>query len=357
MKTVNIAILGFGTIGGGLADCIDSNAELIEKQLGARINIKYILDLRDFPEHRYGDRVIHDIKPIIEDKDVSIVAEMMGGSHPAYDFSVAAMNAGKSVVTSNKEVVANFGIELLECAKKNHVRYLFEASVGGGIPVIRTLTEALKGTEVCEIYGILNGTTNYILTEMDKRGISMEEALSEAQALGYAEADPTADVEGIDARRKICILAAIAYGVLIPSELVTTEGITGITKSDVEYARRNNCSVKLVAHAVKTEEGIYLSVSPMAVSNDNPLAGVNGVFNAVMIRGNTLGNIMLYGAGAGSLPTASAVLADIMDIASFGDSQPGQFSWVRSDCIIKELKDENKNGDLRILGKDAALNN
>ena len=222
--------------------------------------------------------------------------------------------------------------------------------------MIRTLTEALKGTGICEIYGILNGTTNYILTEMDKRGISMEQALKEAQALGYAEADPTADIEGIDACRKICILAAIAYGKLIPSENVSTEGISKITKEDVEYARRNNCSIKLVANAVDTKDGIYLKVAPMAVSNDNPLAGVNGVFNAVMIRGNTLGNIMLYGAGAGALPTASAVLADIMDIASFGDDQPQQFSWTKGTCITGELPDENKNGDLHILEKDAALN-
>ena len=356
MKTVNIAILGFGTIGGGLADCIDTNAGLIEEQLGARINIKYILDLREFPDHRYGDRVVHDIKTILEDAEVSIVAEMMGGSHPAYDFAVAAMNAGKSVVTSNKEVVANYGIELLECARNNHVRYLFEASVGGGIPVIRTLTEALKGTDICEIYGILNGTTNYILTEMERRGISMEEALAEAQSLGYAEANPTADIDGIDACRKICILAAIAYGVLIPSDQVRTEGIRNITKRDVEYASENGCSVKLVAHAVKTDDGIYLNVSPMAVSNDNPLAGVNGVFNAVMIRGNTLGNIMLYGAGAGALPTASAVLADIMDIASFGKDQPGQFAWKKGSCITTPLPEKNKNGDLRMLDKNAALN-
>ncbi len=337
---INIAVLGFGTIGSGVAEVIKTNAATVAAQAGDEVNIKYILDLRDFPDHELGDRVVHDFNVILNDPEVSIVAEMMGGSHPAYDFSIAALKAGKNVVTSNKEVVANFGCELLAAAKENGVRYLFEASVGGGIPIIRGLTTSLAGNEICEINGILNGTTNYILTQMKTYGKTMEEALREAQAKGYAEANPDADILGIDACRKICILSALSFGELVASDLVKTEGITNITTADVEKAEANGQSIKLVARARRNDEGkLYMAVSPVAVNNSNPLSTVNDVFNAILVRGNTLGDVMFYGAGAGSLPTASAVVADIIDICRCLGNQPEQQQWVKSTNVTSEMTD------------------
>lgn len=327
---VQIAILGFGTIGQGLAAVIRDNADTIKAQCGETINIKYILDLRDFPEHELGDRVVHDFDTIVKDPEVSIVAEMMGGSHPAYDFSLAALKAGKNVVTSNKEVVANFGPELLAEAKAHSLRYLFEASVGGGIPIIRAMTTSLAGNEVCEISGILNGTTNYILTEMRDKGLSMEEALKTAQELGYAERDPSADIDGIDACRKICILSALGFGTLADPKNVSTTGIRNVTKEDIKSAADEGCVLRLIAHAIKSDDGtVELSVAPTKVPKDSPLAAVNGVFNAVLVRGKSLGEVMFYGAGAGSLPTASAVLADVMDLVIFAGKQPAQQQWKR----------------------------
>lgn len=336
---IKIAILGFGTIGQGLAEVIAVNNKKIAESCGG-LEIKYILDLRDFPGHPLADRVVHDFSVIVNDPEVKIVAEMMGGSHPAYDFSLAALQAGKGVVTSNKEVVANFGPELLAAAKENGTRYLFEASVGGGIPIIRAMTESLAGNEICEINGILNGTTNYILTQMEQKGQSMEEALADAQRLGYAEADPTADIDGIDACRKICILSALAFGELIPSESVSTTGIRAVTKEDIADAKKNGSVIKLIARAAKLPDGrISIGVAPTAVRADSPLAGVSDVFNAVLVRGNTLGDVMFYGKGAGSLPTASAVLADIIDIANREGHQPVQMQWVRGGNITDELPD------------------
>ena len=332
-----IAILGFGTIGQGLAEVIATNEKKIAEQCGG-LEIKYILDLRDFPDHPLADRVVHDYDVIVNDPEVKVVVEMMGGSHPAYDFSLAALKAGKAVVTSNKEVVANFGPDLLAAAKEAGVRYLFEASVGGGIPIIRAMTESLAGNEVCEINGILNGTTNYILTQMEQKGQSMEEALADAQKLGYAEANPTADVDGFDACRKICILSALAFGELIPFEKVSTTGIRSITKEDIAQAKKNNSVVKLIARACKLPDGrTSMSVAPTAVRADNPLAGVSDVFNAILVRGNTLGDVMFYGKGAGSLPTASAVLADVIDIVSKWGHQPLQQQWTRSENVTDEL--------------------
>ena len=319
---VNVAILGYGTVGNGTAQVLTGNLENLEKRLGQRININYILDLREFPDDPLGDRVIHDFKIIENDPDVSIVAEMLGGAHPAYDFSAAALRAGKSVVTSNKEVVEKFGDELLRLAEENHVRYRFEASVGGGIPVISPLMHSIvTSNKVTEINAILNGTTNYILSRMGKENIDYETALKDAQKLGYAEANPSADVDGFDACRKICILAAIAFGKLIPMEKVKTRGIRDITPEHIKSAERNGSRIRLIGRAVLLDSGkIHLEVAPYAVKNENPLSGVDDVFNAILIHGNYSDDIMLYGKGAGKFPTASAVVSDIADIIARGNS-------------------------------------
>lgn len=338
---INIALLGFGTVGSGVAEVLNENAGLIKNRTGADIYVKYILDLRDFPEHPLGDRIVHDINVILNDPEIKIVAEMMGGVHPAYDFSMAALKAGKSVVTSNKAVVADFGPELLVEARKHGERYLFEASVGGGIPIIRALTEQTAGNEVFEIDGILNGTTNYILTEMLKKGTSFEDALASAQRLGYAEADPTADVDGFDACRKICILAAVAFGKLVPFEKVATEGIRKITADDVKRASENGCAVKLIARAVKTDNGVFLKTEPIAVRRTNPLYPIEDVFNGVLIRGSVSGDLMFFGRGAGKLPTAGAVVSDIIDIATHDGNQPEQQLWTRDESIYRATLPDN----------------
>lgn len=318
---INVAILGYGTVGNGTAQVLTKNADMIEKRLGQKMNIKYILDLREFPDDPLGDRVIHDFSIIENDPEVSIVAEMLGGSHPAYDFSIKALRAGKNVVTSNKEVVERFGDELIRVAEENGVRYRFEASVGGGIPVISPLIHSLTGAnKITEINAILNGTTNYILTRMRNEGLSYEEVLKDAQRLGYAEADPTADVDGYDACRKICILAALAFGKLIPKDLVKTRGIRDITLDHIKASEESGAHIRLIGRAVLLDDGkIHLSVEPYAVKADNPLSGVDDVFNAVMVRGDSVGDVMFYGKGAGKFPTASAVVADILDIAARGD--------------------------------------
>ncbi len=311
-----IAILGFGVVGSGTAEVLTENQKLIAARCGEAVNVKYILDLREFPEHPLGDRVVHDIRVILEDPEVELVAEMMGGSHPAYDFTRAALEAGKSVVTSNKEVVSNFGVELLELARKNGVCYLFEASVGGGIPIIRPLQTDLVGNEILAISGILNGTTNYILTKMKNEGAEFGDALKEAQSLGYAEANPAADVEGLDAARKTVILAALSYGVLIDPKTIPTEGITGITPTHTAVADKLGCAVKLIGHTERIGGKVYAAVSPYLVPAANPLCNVDGVYNGILVDSNMLGRALFYGAGAGKLPTASAVVADIIDILS-----------------------------------------
>lgn len=348
---INVALLGFGTVGSGVAEVLTENAGLIKSRTGADINVKYILDLRDFPQHPLGDRIVHDINIILDDPDIRIVAEMMGGVHPAYDFSMAALKAGKNVVTSNKAVVADFGPELLAEARKHGTRYLFEASVGGGIPIIRALTEQTAGNDIFEIDGILNGTTNYILTEMLKNGTSFEDALASAQKFGYAEADPTADVDGFDACRKICILAAVAFGKLVPFEKVATEGIRRITSDDVSRAAENGCAVKLIARAVKTDDGVFLKTEPVAVRKSNPLYPIEDVFNGVLIRGTVSGDLMFFGRGAGKLPTAGAVVSDIIDIAAHGGNQPEQQLWVRDESFYRSsLPDELWKKSLEELG-------
>ena len=329
---ISIALLGFGCVGSGTAEVLTENKKLIESRLGCEYKIKYILDLRDFPDSPFGDLVVHDFNKILEDDEVSVVAEMMGGSHPAYDFTKACLEAGKSVVTSNKEVVASFGVELCEIAATHGVRYMFEASVGGGIPIIRPMMTDLASNKINSINGILNGTTNYILTAMRDDGKSFSDALGEAQRLGYAEANPAADVEGKDAARKTVILGAIASGKLVSPEAISTEGITNISLCDVELAQALGYSIKLIGHAEDRDGKLLAFVSPMAVSESNPLARIDGVFNGILVNANMVGDVMFYGPGAGKLPTASAVVADIVDVIAKRDVPPTPVGWVSAEA-------------------------
>ena len=329
---ISIALLGFGCVGSGTAEVLTENKKLIESRLGCEYEIKYILDLRDFPDSPFGDLVVHDFNKILEDDEVSVVAEMMGGSHPAYDFTKACLEAGKSVVTSNKEVVASFGVELCEIAAAHGVRYMFEASVGGGIPIIRPMMTDLASNKINSINGILNGTTNYILTAMRDDGKSFADALGEAQRLGYAEANPAADVEGKDAARKTVILGAIASGKLVSPEAISTEGITNISLCDVELAQTLGYSIKLIGHAEDRDRKLLAFVSPMAVSESNPLARIDGVFNGILVNANMVGDVMFYGPGAGKLPTASAVVADIVDVIAKRDVPPTPVGWVSAEA-------------------------
>ena len=313
---INVAILGFGVVGSGAAEVLSDNAAIIEKNLGCAVTVKRILDLREFPDSPFGHLVTHDFQDILSDKDISVVAEMMGGSHPAYDFTKACLEAGKHVVTSNKEVVARFGAELLELAAKNGVRYLFEASVGGGIPVLRPMVNDLASNKIERVDGILNGTTNYILTRMIHAGATFEEALLEAQQKGYAERNPAADVEGLDAARKIVILAALSFGTLLSPDEIHCEGITKLTLADVAVAKRLSCSVKLIGHTELVDGRVLAMVSPRLVPLSHPLSGISDVFNGVLVDANMVGEVMFYGQGAGKLPTASAVVADIIDIVA-----------------------------------------
>ncbi len=329
---IQIAVLGYGNIGSGVVDLLLQNRDLIMSQIGEEIHVKYILDIRDFPDHPLKDRMTKDFQTIVQDPDISIVAEMMGGSHPAYDFTVSLLKAGKSVVTSNKEVVANFGDELLEIARDHGVRYLFEASVGGGIPIIRPMQHSLAGDSICEITGILNGTTNYILTQMTQNGCTMQQALKQAQSLGYAEANPAADVQGMDACRKICILAALAFGKLVSAEDVETVGITALTPRDIQDAAKIGRNVKLIAHAKETDDGgLCLSVSPHMVPQYSPLYAVEDVFNGILVKGRAVGEVMFYGKGAGKYPTAAAVNSDIMEIASHTQNTAKAVRFVRTE--------------------------
>ena len=313
---LQIALLGFGVVGSGTAEVLIQNQKQVAAYCGDEVNVKYILDLREFPEHPLGDRVVHDIQIILNDPEVVLVAEMMGGAHPAYDFTCAALKAGKHVVTSNKEVVATFGAELLELARQNHVSYLFEASVGGGIPIIRPMQTDLASNEILSVSGILNGTTNFILTKMKNDGATFSDALKLAQENGYAEANPAADVEGLDAARKIVILAALAFGKLLDPNKISTTGITGITEEHTALADKLSSAIKLIGHTERVGNQVLALVSPFLVLPSNPICHVDGVYNGILVDTNMLGRALFYGAGAGKLPTASAVVADILDILS-----------------------------------------
>lgn len=307
-----IAILGFGVVGGGIPELIESRMEFIKRTVGDEVAVKYILDLRDFPDSPYGGLVVHDIKVILDDPEVKLVCETMGGAHPAFDFSLACLNAGKSVVTSNKEVVANFGDVLLEAAQKNGVDYLFEASVGGGIPCIRPFFTSLAAEKITDVCGIVNGTTNYILTRMGMEEIGFDQVLAEAQKLGYAERNPAADVDGIDAKRKIIILSALAFGKLAEEKNVEAVSLRGITTDDINGAATFGGKIKYLAEATCDGERLSMSVEPVVVLDSSPLYSVDGVYNAISVTFENSGDIMYRGRGAGRLPTAGAVLEDIV---------------------------------------------
>jgi homoserine dehydrogenase len=325
---ISIALLGFGCVGSGTAEVLTENKKIIEERLGCEYQIKYILDLRDFPDSPFGELVVHDFNIILNDPEVTIVAEMMGGSHPAYDFTKECLKAGKSVITSNKEVVAKYGVELGDLAAENGARYLFEASVGGGIPIIRPMTVDLASNRIKKINGILNGTTNYIITSMRDCGVSFEDALKEAQRLGYAEANPAADIEGVDAARKAVILGAVATGKLVSPDSIHREGVTKITLSDVALARKLGYEIKLIGYVEDIDGKLMCFVSPMAVPTSNPLARVDDVFNGVLVTANMVGEVMFYGPGAGKLPTASAVVADIVDVIANRNTASKPLGWV-----------------------------
>ena len=314
----NVAILGFGVVGGGVAKLISDNEKEIVSLGGDKINIKYILDLYDFPDSPFADRVIHDYNIILNDSEITTVMEVMGGSHPAYEYTVSALRAGKNVITSNKEVVAKFGDEFLKLAREMGVSYRFEAAVGGGIPVLSPIINCIGQNKVSEVRGILNGTTNYILTEMFTYGKSFNEALRDAQQKGYAESNPDADILGTDACRKIAILTALITGKLIPTENIHTEGITSIREEDVKNAGKIGCTIKLVGRGIVGEGAPTALVAPFLVPTSMPLSGVMGVYNAVEIIAEPLGDVMFYGQGAGAGATASAVVGDLMQVICSG---------------------------------------
>ncbi len=311
---LKVAVLGHGTVGSGVYEVFEKNAAQIARAVGEPVEVKYVLDLRAFPELHYADKFIQDFAMIENDPEIEAVAEVMGGVGAAYEFSKRCLRAGKSVCTSNKELVAAHGEELLAIAKEHNVNYLFEASVGGGIPLIRPMIQCLAANQLQEICGILNGTTNYILTQMIRNGVSFSDALAQAQRRGYAEKDPTADIEGHDACRKICILADLAFGDKINPDTVSCEGITHITLEDVAAADRMGYAIKLIGRAKRNADGkVYAFVAPHLIPETNPLASVEGVFNGIQVTGDMVGEVMFYGRGAGKHATASAVVADMMD--------------------------------------------
>ena len=345
---ISVAILGFGVVGSGSAELIESHKGKIKKYVGQEVRVKYILDLREFPNHPLGDRVVHDYNIILSDPEIKIVAEMMGGAHPAYDFSLAALKAKKNVVTSNKEVVATFGTELVKTARENGVAYMFEASVGGGIPLLTPLSNSLAANNITSIAGILNGTTNYILTRMLGGGKTFDAALSEAQEKGYAEKNPDADVLGIDACRKICILCALSCGVLPNPKEVYCDGITKISLTDVHDAEKYGASVKLIGKFSVADGGVYISVRPRFVPYSSPLARVDDVFNAALVNGDYVGDTMFFGRGAGKEATASAVVGDVLDIARHIDAPTPAYAFEDAKCgFIKDHKDEKQKFYLR----------
>jgi homoserine dehydrogenase len=349
------AIMGFGTVGSGVYEILEKNADVVSKNAAQPIEVKYILDLRDFPQCSFQEKFVKDFAVIENDPEVAIVAEAMGGKGAAYEFTKRCLLAGKHVVTSNKELVAAYGAELLQIAKEHNVNYLFEASVGGGIPIIRPMFQCLTANHMTEISGILNGTTNYILTRMIRAGLPFSDALHEAQAKGYAEANPSADVDGLDACRKVCILSSIAYGDHVYPEFVETEGISKITLNDVEYADKADCVVKLLGRTVLNDDGsIYAFVAPHFVSKSSPLASVEGVFNAIMITGDMLGESMFYGQGAGKLATASAVVADMIDCARHNEKRRNIIWGDGSKKLVRPLESYASRWYVRRKGSDSA---
>lgn len=348
---IYMAVMGHGTVGSGVVEVIHTNKFQVEKNLGEQVCIKRILDLREF-DVPYANLFTKDFNDILEDEDITVVAEVMGGIHPAYEFTKSLLEQGKSVCTSNKELVAAKGAELLQIAKQNHVNYFFEASVGGGIPIIRPLHTCLAANRIDEIAGILNGTTNFILTKMIHDKMDFSDALKLAQELGYAERNPSADVDGHDACRKICILADLAYGKNVAPEAVHTEGISSISLRDVAYADAAGYSIKLIGRAKPEGEGLLCMVSPALLPKESPLAGISGVFNGILVRGNAIGDVLFYGQGAGKLATASAVVADMIDMAKSKD-YVSSLSWVDDGKnYVVDYKTTSVAFYVRLQGKD-----
>ena len=365
-----IAVLGFGVVGSGTVEVFYKNKEALEKKAGEELDIKYILEIRDCPDERYRDKFVKDFDVILNDPEVAVVAEVIGGVKFSYGYVKSALEAGKSVVTSNKELVASKGAELLKIAKEHDVNFFFEASVGGGIPIIRPLNQCLSANEIDEIAGILNGTTNFILTKMIKEGMGFDEALKIAQELGYAERDPSADVEGHDTCRKICILASLAFGRHVYPDNIHTEGITKITLEDVRYCESMNSVIKLIGFASKKGDDVAVMTCPAVINEESQLSGVNDVFNAILVRGDAAGDVVFYGKGAGKLPTASAVVSDIIIAAkSHGTSKTMNWEDSDQDFVIPYKKLSNRFyvraktdrktaedifGEVRFLSRDGA---
>ncbi len=332
-KTINVGMLGLGTVGTGVAKVLTANAHSIAQKVGAPVILKKVL-VRNPDKPRQvdlGDAVTTDLEAILGDPDIDIVVEVMGGEQPAKDYVIRALTAGKHVVTANKDVLAKYGRDLFSAAAEKSVDLLFEASVGGGIPIIRPLKQCLAGNKIREVMGIVNGTTNYMLTRMTNDKMDYAAVLAEAQQKGYAEADPTADVGGFDAARKIAILASIAFGTRVTLDDVSVEGITGITTQDIEYAGELGYVIKLLAIASESDRGVDVRVHPAFIPKSHPLAAVQDVFNAIFVKGDAVGETMFYGRGAGEMPTASAVVADIIDVAR--DIQHGVASRILCTCF------------------------
>ena len=350
-----IAVLGYGTVGSGVVEVLSTNSSSIATRAGQPIEVKSVLDIRDFPGDPIQEKIVHDIDDIVNDPEIDVVVEVMGGVEPAFTFVKKALDAGKSVCTSNKALVAAHGPDLLEMAKERKLNFMIEASVGGGIPIIRPLNQSLTADEITKITGILNGTTNYILTKMSKEGSSYEETLKEAQELGYAERNPEADVEGYDACRKIAILTSLAYGSTVNFEEVTTEGISKISTADFKYAEKLGCVVKLLATSYRRDEKVYVITAPFMIDSTHPLYNVNDVLNGIYVNGNVLGNVMFFGAGAGKLPTASAVVADVVDCVKHKGTNV-MTVWAKTKLELGKTDDEVREFFVRINGdasKDA----
>lgn len=351
---IKIAVMGYGTIGSGVVEVLNTNKESIKNRVGEEIEVKYVLDLRDFPGDPIEKKIVHDYKEIANDAEIKIVVETMGGVEPAYTFVKTMLEAGKSVATSNKALVAEKGAELIALAKEKNVNFQFEASVGGGIPIIRPLNSCLTADEIEEITGILNGTTNYMMTKMSNEGLEFDDVLKDAQAKGYAEKDPTADVEGYDACRKIAILTSLVCGQQVDFEDIHTEGITKISATDIKYAKSMGKVIKLLATSKKVDGSYSAMVAPQLLSKEHPLYSVNDVFNAVFVHGNVLGDAMFYGSGAGKLPTASAVVADVVDMAKhFGKNIP--IAWSSKKLELVDYKKASSAFFVRTTKDEAAV--
>lgn len=351
---MKIAVMGYGTIGSGVVEVLSINQEKIAKRAGEPVEVKYVLDLRDFPGSPIEDRLIKDYMTIANDPEVGVVVETMGGVEPAYTFVKAMLEAGKQVATSNKNLVATKGAELIRIAREHNVNFLFEASVGGGIPIIRPLNKCLTADEIEQITGILNGTTNYMLTKMSEEGTEFSEALRDAQAKGYAEKDPTADVEGYDPCRKIAILTSMVCGKQVDFEDIHCEGITKITPIDIKYAKAMGCSIKLLATSKKVGDSYSCIVAPFMLPKDHALCGVGDVFNGIFVHGNVLGDAMFYGSGAGKLPTASAVVADVVDMVKHQHTNI-YIDWSEEKMELVDYKDRQTKFFVRTSSYPAAV--